>query len=420
MKVEQLERYTSQNAPYSCFIFSKDVGTQGDILFVGCESGQLLYFSIPVHTISKTSRTEEFTRMCTNVHRGPVQCMMVSFDGKLTHRSTSSPLGVLFTGGKDNTIKVWNPYNAFNPLIQTLVGHKGVITCVVDGQDGSVLSSSSDGTFRVWTAQQERTAMLNPYFECTFVYSAGKGAWLSSLAVSAYGIWTAYIGHCSGDIELFRKGAGRTDGERAVADMTMQLSKHKLWESVHSLDIFSMLLISDDDMLITASYDGSCKLLDSKLGHTLFHIVNPSFARYVGLSWVASQSRLYLVDELGGLEIFDANKERIIERCTLLTPTAQQRNNILNSHRNQMLSTIMNGREDSCFYVLLPHSTSADTSRKAGAGSGDIVSWYIADDHTCAIFAGHEGSVVGLAAFETESRDISNITRKAKTSSPVS
>jgi hypothetical protein len=50
-------------------------------------------------------------------------------------------------------------------LPQTLVGHGGTVTAVAATR-GCVVSTSIDGTLRVWRAERDRQLLLYPSFVC--------------------------------------------------------------------------------------------------------------------------------------------------------------------------------------------------------------------------------------------------------------
>jgi WD40 repeat protein len=87
----------------------------------------------------------------------------------------------------DRSIKVWN-INADHTTnyVQSLFGHSSTVTRLVDGNDGSLLSCSEDGSLRVWCPQRGRTIMLHPFFECTYMLSFGTEVWMDAALLCEY------------------------------------------------------------------------------------------------------------------------------------------------------------------------------------------------------------------------------------------
>lgn len=276
MKLEKVDRFTASCAPFSVFVYIRDIKDGGDLLFAGSSNGNITYYRLQSSTKSSSgSRAEEFTRFnAVQNHKGPIECLLHSSNEKVCS-SSNFPLGLLFSGGRDQTIKLWDPLNVTKPLLQTLVGHSGIITSIADGNDGTMLSCSSDGSIKMWAPQKGRTLFKDPFFECTLNISTGKGdLWLSSLVVSTVGAWTLYAADSTGSIELFRKGGSSSyDPESYAAQFTHAVSKFRRWDNVHELTITGLLLIPEESFLVSISYDGTCKILDAIVGHILFTVM---------------------------------------------------------------------------------------------------------------------------------------------------
>ncbi|XP_071833496.1 striatin-3-like [Apostichopus japonicus] len=94
-------------------------------------------------------------------HVGPVLCVAVDSSGEHC-----------FSGGTDAAIRCWNlpdsnldPYDSYNPnvLADTFVGHTNAVwELEYDGTKNHLLSSSGDGTVRLWNPQN-KSPLLNTY-----------------------------------------------------------------------------------------------------------------------------------------------------------------------------------------------------------------------------------------------------------------
>lgn len=181
-----------------------------NVLIVGTESGRILYFSLPTPTHSSIATEDEILQTNTGLtadsavgavpnfrsirpveisipsiacHSAQISALMVLWQ---TNPPPAAPTSfgarhpqdtmLIFSGSLDRTIKIWNfsdlsnstsggsavgssgsSTGQTNVLAQTLCGHAGAITQIVDGSrdgQGSILSSSMDGSIRVWVAQK--------------------------------------------------------------------------------------------------------------------------------------------------------------------------------------------------------------------------------------------------------------------------
>ena len=63
-----------------------------------------------------------------------------------------SPDGtVAVTGGRDNTVRTWNPQSGLQQRV--LSGHESIVTGVRVASSGIIVSGSYDGTVRLWQSQ---------------------------------------------------------------------------------------------------------------------------------------------------------------------------------------------------------------------------------------------------------------------------
>lgn len=347
--LEQLQKKNQQQrghvpTKYTSFLLVENAHLiHGLTLFVGSETGQIFFFfphslhpkqESLVDGVGIHSHGHGHTSKSPDEHVNEVLCLMHSTNTKL---SPSFPLGLIFSGSRDRTIKVWN----FNVklgrkvLLQTLVGHSGGVTDIKDACDGTFFSSSVDGTFKMWQAQRNREILLNPFFECCANVCINKTLWVTTLVVNPLpGAMTLYVGDSGGNIELYRKGGSSSSNgsdpknsnnnsngmqaksgakgeeerdtekdkafiEGKVASFTGQLRRHKKWECVHELGISKLLLVPDERLLVSLSSDCSCKIICSELGQTFYCIENPNVVVYTGVMWEKRKSSFFLVDELG-------------------------------------------------------------------------------------------------------------------------
>lgn len=252
--------------------------------------------------------------------------------------------------------------------------------------------------------------MMHPFFECTFVMSFGKEVWLTALTIGILGPWICYAADSNGNIDVLKKGSDDNEAERHVAAFTNQLTRYTRWEKVHNLGITHLELIYEENILVSLSYDASCKVLDPSTGAVLFHVTNRRRCMYTGATWVKNLTSFYLIDEFGYLDVFNLYHERVVETVELSTLSSKQNSAVLKCHANQAIRDISRFNQDGYFLTLL--ASSADAKSYSGLGGsgpasavrlksvgviGEVVLWNLSNDVNCMEFVGHEGSVVGIS-----------------------
>jgi len=288
MKVELLDRFapTPPETPYSTFCYYQPPNDDdNDLLFVGSQNGEILSFEITRRLTRHNLKADKISK--GSAHTGTVSCLVYTLNPRLCHTPKA---GLLISGSSDRTIKIWSP-SSLKPIVQTLVGHNGSIASVQDGGDGTLVSCAVDGGLRVWTLQRGRTLMLHPFFECTFSLVGNKdisnmsSGWLNAMCVNIIGVWSCFVGDMGGSIEVYKKGNEGNEVDGYVASFTGQLTKFARWERVHRLGISSLVVASEDNYLVTLSYDCTCKILDASQGQTIYCIDNQRRCMFTGILW---------------------------------------------------------------------------------------------------------------------------------------
>lgn len=407
IKFETLETLSSSTYKFSSFLFVENAGIKGDVLFCGCDCGQLL------HSIF-TNRASRMEILCRDTnHDAEVTCLMFSDNKGLCPNAD----GFLFSGSRDRTIKIWNPNGVVGKVhIQTCYGHASSVTSIVDGHDGTFISCSVDGSMRVWAPQRDRAILLNPFFECCFTVST-KDTWLSAMAISFRGNWGCYLGDSNGTLEIYRckvispihlnknhsqpcrKGRGTNEVDAFVASFNHQLTKFKRWENFHRLGITALHVSFDEGYLFSTSFDGTLKVSDAILGQAFFTVTNPKLAMFTGFVWLSDSSTLYLSDELGYLGMCTTFDEKNIRWTQLAQPVSEKHQaDIMTSHINPVLGNITRFRrgDDNMFFVFFPPKNITQM--------GEVSLLTIEMDNKCVEFCGHDGSVIGIGVLDTFSR----------------
>ena len=260
--------------------------------------------------------------------------------------------------------------------------------------------------------------MLHPFYECTFLLQISKTTWLTALAINTRGHWSCYVGDSNGTIEIFRKGLpnsnndgndksasssksstrvnsprdkgadGKVNIEKQIASYAGQLTSFRKWDNIHRLGISSLKLMTDEGLMISLSFDCSCKISDATLGHTFYSLNNPQRCMYTGCIYLSNRSCYLLTDELGHIEVYNPQMEKSIHRSQIMKcKTSKQHDDILSSHKDPLITTVTNSMIDDQLVILEPSSK---------LSKGEISFWQLHNDTTCVEFVGHEGLVIDI------------------------
>eukprot|EP00428_Durinskia_dybowskii_P061376 CAMPEP_0170372228 /NCGR_PEP_ID=MMETSP0117_2-20130122/9443_1 /TAXON_ID=400756 /ORGANISM="Durinskia baltica, Strain CSIRO CS-38" /LENGTH=940 /DNA_ID=CAMNT_0010627077 /DNA_START=24 /DNA_END=2846 /DNA_ORIENTATION=+ len=413
MRVDVIDRFLPFSSNVSCYTFRLGVSDHIDILFLGLENGKICSISIPCGQLPHNIRPVDATKDGCNQHTAEVRCLLFTNNNDFLPPQSN---GLLFSGSFDRSIKIWNVSAAGNQIvhIQTLQGHCSTVNNVIDGTDGSIISCSEDGSLRMWCPQHGRNMMQYPYFECTFSLF-GREAWITALAVGILGPWICYAADSSGCIEVLKKSTdGATDAERHLNAFSKQLTRCAKWEKVHALGITHLELVREENVLVSISYDTSCKVLDPSTGQVLYQIMNKRRCVFTGATWVNHLTSFYLIDEFGYLDILNLYHERVIESVKLTGLTSKQAINVLKCHGNQALSSISRYNQDGYFLTIVASQEGKSTAIASVNGAtvpggstairlktvgvnGEVVLWNLSNDVNCMEFVGHVGNVVGIS-----------------------
>lgn len=404
-----MDKYCPSSSSRVCsYSFHTEVGHY-DMLFIGMENGKIFTMQITAGQLPHNVRPIDITKDAGTQHSAEVSCLLYSNHKRFINHQNN---GLLFSGSLDRSIKIWSVSVGNQTVpVQTLFGHDSTISKLVDSSDGNILSCSEDGSLRMWSPQRGRNMMLHPFFECTFTMSFGRDVWLTAITVGILGPWICYAADSNGNIEVLKKGSEHNEVERHMATFMNQLTRAARWEKVHALGITHLELIREENILVSLSYDATCKVLDPSTGQVVFQISNKRRCMYTGATWVKNLTSFYLIDEFGLLDVFNLYHERVIETVELSTLSSKQNSAVLKCHAGQALRDIGKFNQDGYFLTLLAHSH-ADTkatkiaAMNGGSGTsrlksvgviGDVVLWNLSNDVNCMEFVGHGGSVVGIS-----------------------
>ena len=205
---------------------------------------------------------------------------------------------LLLSCSADRTVRVWDPASSEPEpaCVQTLRGHGGTVTDLATTDTGMLVTGSTDSTVRIWRADPARTVMLHPWFSEVQVLR-DVGGWINALALHSKEE-TLYVGDEQGHISVYRPAGG-----------AMRLSRWRQQQRVHSLGVTRLLLVPGERVLVSASYDCTAKVLDTRSGAVTRIIDSPHRSRFTALCWDGARSELLLGDESGHLSIWDVGGE---------------------------------------------------------------------------------------------------------------
>lgn len=184
--------------------------------------------------------------------------------------------------------------------------------------------------------------------------------WLTGLVISYVGPWVCYAADSQGNIEVFKKGSDTDtilESKNTINTKMSNSNPHALttverWEKYHRLGINHILLLREENLLITLSMDTTCKITDPATGHTLFTITNSNKCIYTGVTWIKEVSCFYLVDEVGQVEIFSHFHEKVIDSAPLVSSKTSSIHNVRKSHSGQVAMGLTQYHQRGYFLTL--------------------------------------------------------------------
>lgn len=231
---------------------------QGDLtgmIAAGRSDGAISFWRSKERRIKFTNimHKENILQSRGGAHTGAVTSLGYSSDPSVTFGRS----GLLFTGSTDRTIKVWDVWAdkaVFETCVCTLVGHGATVSAVLDSRKGYIVSSSNDGSVKVWRPQEcaaHSSSGKLVFFMCSQTIMVGSGSDLSltcmtiSFPVSSRNEWEMYVGDSEGNITSFSE-------DNSIREPLKLLKK---WNHIHSLMISDLFYIQEHAFLVSISFD---------------------------------------------------------------------------------------------------------------------------------------------------------------------
>uniref|UniRef100_A0A1B0CDM0 Uncharacterized protein n=2 Tax=Lutzomyia longipalpis TaxID=7200 RepID=A0A1B0CDM0_LUTLO len=235
---------------------------QEPVLITASEDHTLKLWNLQKTVPAKKSASLDVEPLYTfRAHSGPVMCLAMSTNGEQC-----------YSGGLDSMINVWNlpnsnidPYDSYDPTVLkgTLEGHTDAIWgLAVNHTHGHLVSSSADGTVKLWAPQAK-----TPLLKTCVIYDTETGKPIVKLEQASQemgGVFAKYINRVISHPLLPVTITAHEDRHIRFWDNTNGTLVHSM---VAHLDAVTSLAIDSQGLyLLSGSHDSSIRLwnLDNK------------------------------------------------------------------------------------------------------------------------------------------------------------
>jgi WD40 repeat protein len=130
----------------------------GRHLYVGLSTGTIAIFRRRVDSFTGHEVVDGKPTLLHG-HTGAVTCLVLA-EGE----GVGTTGALLLSASADRTVRVWDPAvrDPSKACVQTLRAHGGTVTAMAYAE-GMVMTSSTDGTIKVWRPDDGRELMLYPW-----------------------------------------------------------------------------------------------------------------------------------------------------------------------------------------------------------------------------------------------------------------
>lgn len=195
--------------------------------------------------------------------------------------------------------------------VQVIHGHGGTINRL-NFLDEILISCSTDCTIRLWKNEDGRELLLYPYFiqmqiitikdmyNLFLFYLFIYYRWVQDLTLHFGDYSQLYLACSNGDMIVY---------ERRPYDKEFELKDN--YNNIHTLSITRCILIYEENLIITISYDNTCCIYYADNGNIVLELQNERRCRFTALDWHYLYHELYLCDDSGYVEIWDIFLRRL-------------------------------------------------------------------------------------------------------------
>ena len=403
---------------FTCMVYDtediyRNVKDVKDSLYAGCLSGCIVYFSIAQRNYGEKAAEREIPPVYfpkQEKHYSQVTCLVVSHDALRSSDGTNVyKHECIISGSMDRTIKIWNKYDGLNfNFVQTLTGHTGRITAILVTPHDGMLSTSLDGTVRLYcrssvaqspssargsdsgTVLELKSATKYFLFECMTVLSGSKSWYTSAVllrAISPFGNWMTYIANSEGDVELYRSAGTASMMMMDHSATHPPVVKHKTWYRLHSLEITHLLLIPGQSFIVTLSNDGTSKIIDATKGIAFFSIQHPLKGKYSSLTYLPLNDYILYGDSSGHADLVSIAKEAAVARISLASSDIGKAgvSRTVSHLRLPIIASLQAHKLRNSVLTLLP-------------STGEIILYELFIDEQCVEMPGHSAPLLHVSA----------------------
>jgi WD40 repeat protein len=259
----------------------------------GCSDGALVLWS-PKNDYSSGASVRRWQK-----HAGRITCVVFSED--------LSP-GLVATGSADHSIRLWHLWDdeLENPCIQTLLGHGGTVTGLACAK-GRLVSSSVDGTVRVWEAASNRGPLLYPWFSVAQTIRCCGDAWINTMCLRDGESLALFVGDSRGF--LHRLVPPKLPEPGVFFEPAGPPAK------VHALGITRIAVVPQQSFVVTLSNDMTVRVHDILTLGGVFAAVNCNNVRFTVSAWSPTRQELLLADEVGEIQVWSVLGNKCTRRC---------------------------------------------------------------------------------------------------------
>ncbi|OQS05507.1 hypothetical protein THRCLA_20602 [Thraustotheca clavata] len=218
--------------------------------------------------------------------------------------------GILFSGSVDRTIKLWDTSSSSAleaGCVQTLNAHGGTIT-MLNLAGNTLVSGSIDRTIKLWTPDKDRALLRHPWYVCVQTLSTA-GSWPTCSCLRLGDVTSIYVGDSAGGLSIYTASNRYLDRNNENGNGQMKLKR--LFSNFHALGIIQVLVIPDQNLIVTLGYDDKTHISDATSGIITITMDNSKYhRRYRSCDWDKAHRELYLIDEGGYLSIWSMDSEK--------------------------------------------------------------------------------------------------------------
>lgn len=125
------------------------------------------------------------------------------------------------------------------------------------------------------------------------------------VVLTQVGLCELPVGDSRGDVSMF------VCKDESASNVRVEAFRPR--QHVHERGISHLLVVTQENFVVTLSYDCTVQVHDALNGTGFFAIENPNRCRFTGVAWVSKKQEMLLVDALGYLQIWNVYSEKCMK-----------------------------------------------------------------------------------------------------------